>query len=54
MELRRCNATSPPLLKVPINYTEAHRLIDWCITHTLTSINLNPRRDQLPYIGDPG
>ncbi|KAG8664909.1 uncharacterized protein FPOAC1_012886 [Fusarium poae] len=40
--------------KVPINYTETHRLIDWCITHTLTSINLNPRRDQLPYIGDPG
>ncbi|KPA36297.1 high-affinity glucose transporter [Fusarium langsethiae] len=41
-------------IKVPINYTETHRLIDWCITHTLTSINLNPRRDQLPYIGDPG
>ncbi|KAG8665196.1 uncharacterized protein FPOAC1_013175 [Fusarium poae] len=40
--------------KVPINYTETHRSIDWCITHTLTSINLNPRRDQLPYIGDPG
>ncbi|KPA36127.1 hypothetical protein FLAG1_11123 [Fusarium langsethiae] len=43
-----------PSPKVPINYTETHRLIDWCITHTLTSINLNPRRDQLPYIGDPG